>query len=66
VIDVVKAARAKARGMRAQLRRSKAGLDRSRHAAEKPARQTVVIPQYEGKGPGQTAHIHSADITIPD
>jgi hypothetical protein len=45
--------------------RSKAGLNRRGHAAEKAAGQTVVIPQDEGEGPYETAAVHGGDITIP-
>jgi hypothetical protein len=46
--------------------RSKAGLYRRRHAAEKAAGQAVVIPQDKGERPGETARVHDRDITIPD
>jgi hypothetical protein len=47
------------------LTRSKAGLDRCGHAAEKAAGQAVVIPQDEGEWPYETAIGHGRDITIP-
>jgi hypothetical protein len=53
-----------ARGSAATLR-SKAGLDRRRHAAEKASGQAVVIPQDEGERPYETAQAHGRDITIP-
>jgi hypothetical protein len=55
---------------RARATRSKTGLDRRRHAAEKAPRQAIVIAQHEGRAdirqmPGSTG-FHGLDITIQD
>jgi hypothetical protein len=53
------------RALRRSVTRSKAGLDRRGHTAEKAAGQALVIPQDEGEGPYETAQAHGRDITIP-
>jgi hypothetical protein len=44
--------------------RSKAGLDRCRHTAEKTPGQALVVPQDEGNAHEFPGDVHDRDITI--
>jgi hypothetical protein len=54
----------RSREVRAAELRSKTGLNRRRHAAEKASRQAFMVPQNEGDANEFPDDVHDRDITI--